>query len=65
MSSLSNTPMVRMICGECGSSDVAIEASAVWDIASQKWVLAAVIEDALGVCYTCENDTVHVEKTES
>jgi hypothetical protein len=48
-------PKVRMVCEDCGSTDVMRDAWAHWDVESQDWVLGAVFDYAH--CDACGGET--------
>jgi hypothetical protein len=48
-------PKLQMVCGECGTNDVMRDAWAVWDVATQDWVLGAVFD--YGHCDKCRCET--------
>jgi hypothetical protein len=37
-------PRFKMVCGHCGSTNVAVDAWAVWDFAKQAWVLGPMMD---------------------
>lgn len=43
----------RIACSWCGSTNVARDAWASWDVDAQRWVLGAVFDD--GFCHRCES----------
>lgn len=51
---------IRIICGTCGSDDVKRDAWAVWDEATQQWVLDNVFDEAW--CDNCETSSRLVEE---
>lgn len=44
-----------MVCSTCGGDNVMRDAWAVWDRASQRWVLGAVFDHAY--CDDCDRET--------
>lgn len=42
----------RMLCAECGSDDVVVDAWAEWDEATQEFVLRSVFDEMF--CLACE-----------
>lgn len=47
-------PKRKMLCSECGSTEVCLDAFASWDIPTQQWVLHNTYDDAF--CQSCERD---------
>lgn len=52
-------PGITITCAACGSSDIMRDAWAVWDDATQTWVLGAVFDAAY--CDACETDATLIE----
>ncbi len=54
------TDIIRMICKHCGSDHLTRDASAVWDVGVQGWILAGVQDRS--VCEDCgrENTVIAV-----
>ena len=48
------TTKVQMICKYCGSANIARDASAVWDIATQDWEIRCVYDNT--TCDDCGED---------
>lgn len=46
----------KPICVECGSENVNLDATAMWDVEKQDWVLAYTYDDAF--CCDCEMDNI-------
>lgn len=46
---------IQMVCGTCGSQNVARDAWASWDTATQQWQLGAVFDYAH--CHDCDCET--------
>jgi hypothetical protein len=42
------------VCHECYSHDIAVDATATWDVEQQDWVLAGIQETTW--CYVCEEE---------
>ena len=53
------TKRVTYVCHQCGSSDVAIDAWAEWDIEKQDWVLRNI--STTEFCDNCYSETQLVE----
>ena len=53
-----------MVCEQCGSEDVGIDAYAEWSVEEQEWVLASTYDAAwcTPVCRVCDGETTLVEK---
>ena len=49
-----------MVCEQCGSEDVGIDAYAEWSVEEQEWVLASTYDAAH--CTMCDGETTLVEK---
>lgn len=49
-------PMVRMVCGTCGSDDVRADAYAEWNEELQQWEVSAVFDKG-AVCEPCGGET--------
>ena len=43
------------VCPECGSNDIGLEATAIWDMDAQDWVLNSTF-DSNGYCRECGAD---------
>lgn len=43
---------IRIICRDCGSTEVTRDAWAAWSVERQQWELGAVFDD--GYCHRCE-----------
>ena len=50
---------VTYICGECGSSDVLMDAWAEWDARAQEWVLHDTLTNSF--CGRCDGETRLIE----
>lgn len=50
---------IRIVCGSCGSTNVARDAWAEWDEERQEWVLQAVFD--AGFCHRCEEEAKLIE----
>ena len=44
----------RPLCEVCGSAHVVLDATAIWDIHTQQWVLAGTMDSA--TCEDCEDE---------
>ena len=53
------TMIKKMICAECGSDDVWIDATAVWDVENQNWELGSMFQQE--VCRKCETEVKIIE----
>ena len=53
--------MKKQACEECGSTDVSVDACAVWSEQEQAWELSAVFDNAY--CNNCEGET-HIREIE-
>jgi ribosomal protein L37AE/L43A len=53
------THPIRLICKYCASEKITRDASAVWDVRSQSWVLSAV-QDQM-VCEDCGQENMIFE----
>lgn len=49
-------PKVKMVCSECGSSDVLADAYAEWDVDAQDWVVQNVFDKG-AYCNKCDGET--------
>lgn len=49
---LEPSPIIRIVCSWCGSTDVSRDAWAAWNVARQDWVLSSVFD--AGFCQACE-----------
>ena len=45
---------IKIVCSKCKSENVMRDAWAVWDVATQEWVLGSVFDQ--GFCDTCEGE---------
>lgn len=45
----------KPVCEECGSDNVWVDATAAWDIATQKWVLESTFQQEY--CEQCDGET--------
>jgi len=51
---------VTIICKQCGSDNVMLDAYAMWSVEEQKWTLAATYD--VSHCVDCEGETRLIEK---
>lgn len=54
MASTKKAPKIKMVCEDCGSENVMIDAWAVWDVDLQEWVLGPTFDHSH--CDDCEGD---------
>lgn len=54
-------PQLLIACETCGSTDVARDAWAEWDVEAQEWVLRTVFDMAF--CHECDGET-NIEERE-
>ena len=52
---------IKIVCEECGSDQIVVDANAEWDISLQEWVTTGVLDEAH--CFKCDDScsTIEVE----
>lgn len=53
---------IKMVCGNCGSDDCGLDATARWSVETQKYELASTFDD--GWCDACGGNDVSLEEEE-
>ena len=51
-----NEKNVQMVCRECGSPDVLVDAYGEWDIDKQDWIIANTFDKG-AFCHECDGET--------
>ena len=44
---------IKIVCEECGSDQIVVDANAEWDISLQEWVTTGVLDEAH--CFKCDD----------
>lgn len=50
------------VCEECGSDNVQVEASAVWNVEEQQWVLLEINEHFDDYCVDCDDQRPLIDR---
>lgn len=62
MADTKEKPQVRMVCGNCGSDHVLLDAWAEWDEEAQEWVLGSTFDHAVCESEECDGKETHIEE---
>lgn len=51
---MSSNKQIKIVCSECGSDDVLVDAWVRWDYVSQQYVIHDILDDSF--CNNCEGE---------
>ena len=52
---------ITYICSTCGSNDISLDATVVWDFSLQEMRVSSMIWDEQAWCYACEDGSDCIE----